>query len=274
MKDADPLQGLTAEAGLHMLKDEWCQKSYIGAQSEYLTKNLKRAIEVTFEKAPSRTSGFQLDRPLTEQIDDKSRERLWERSLLQHWSSKGAYSVPECWHRLIAFQVPLTHSGHEEDGWGEIDLLGVNKRGGPVVVELKKDPPPVDGGRTGQSESPMRMILEGWAYAIALKKAWPHLVTEFENQVSRLDEHLLVPRELLSVPIVGAAPAAYWIDWLPVADKGRSGVSLSDWRLFSALLEAMSHNGFPVSFLSIRGDAGNPHSLAAQPLKNFPLLEV
>ena len=43
----DPLYGLTASAGFHVLKDRWTQKSHFGIQSQHLTENFATAIAAT-----------------------------------------------------------------------------------------------------------------------------------------------------------------------------------------------------------------------------------
>lgn len=273
MSNEAALYGLTYEVGLHVLKDEWCQKSYIGAQSRYLTKHLADVIAATHSVAPERKRDFNLNGSPTGNIAPTSRERIWERSIFLKWERNDAYSIPGCWHRTVSFQVPL-RSVQTDASWGDVDLLGVAKTGIPVVIELKKDPHPHNGGQTENSESPMRMVLQGVAYAIAIKKSWPHMREEFATRVTQIvgDPFPPPPDVLTTVPIVAAAPAAFWIDWLPVTGKGRSEIMTQDWEDFSKLLNALKSAGFPVSFLSISGDANEPETLAAQPLTNFPLI--
>ena len=72
------------------------------------------------------------------------------------------------------------------------------------------------------------------------------------------------------ISLVCVAPASFWIDWLPVTEKG-SQVSANAWDEFRRLLKAFEKEHLPVSFVSISGDAAIPGSLAAQPLSNFPI---
>jgi len=177
---------------------------------------------------------------------------------------------------LISFQVPLFDK-QEKASWGYIDLLGVILKGTPVVVELKKEPATNPVGGTKASESPLRMVLEAAAYAIALRKNWGRFRPEFVQRLKTLelpDSTIAgVPQELSTVRLVGLAPASYWIDWLPVTAKGLK-VTPDAWRAFADLLAKFDQAGLPVSFASLSGDIESPESLAAQPLERFPLISA
>ena len=117
------------------------------------------------------------------------------------------------------------------------------------------------------------MVLEAAAYAIALQKNWKQFREELVAHMQTLDMDASswgsLPNDLTSTRLVGAAPAAYWIDWLPVTEKG-SRVDSNDWLRFQGLLEKFKTAGMQVSFVSISGDIDVPGSLAGQPLPNFP----
>ena len=267
---ADPLYELTAAAGFHVLKDRWTQKSHFGVQSQHLADNLKEAIKATKKAVPRRKGSFNLRRECSEKIDKTERERRWEASIYQRWSKPEPSPVKECWDRVIAFQVPLFAS-QKKAGWGYIDLMGIIGGTTPVVIELKKDPRSVAFGGTNNSESPLRMVLEAAAYAVALRVNWENVSQEFKSRLNELDLPAdQVPDSLAKVRLVGVAPASYWIDWLPVTAKGRR-VKSKTWGSFSSLLTALSNEGYPTSFLSLSGDLDAPDTLAAQPLKVFPL---
>lgn len=271
-----PFYGCSAKDGLHVLKDKWAQKKYLQQQSEHLLAGFDTALNVTLEHAPQREQPFQLGRSATRGIDPSERERTWERTTFLRWSTIGLSPVNRCWDRLIAFQVPLFES-QEKASWGYIDLLGVLSNGIPSVVELKKEPGTTSAGGTGSSESPLRMILEAAAYALALRKNWGRFRDEFVQRLDTLEVSestvVGVPRELREVRLVGAAPASYWIDWLPVTAKGLS-VTADAWRAFAQLLHRFEEAGLPVSFASLSGDISTPESLAAQPLERFPLVSA
>jgi hypothetical protein len=270
---SDPLYGRSWQDGLHVLKEEWGQKLHLREQSEHLAESLPKAIEVTEAKCPRRMEGFQLERAETLEIDSTERERRWERSILLRWNASGLSPVEDCWHRLVAFQVPLFDS-QEKEGWGYIDLLGVLGDGTPVVVEAKKEPRTKASGGTDNSESPLRMVLEAASYAVCLRCNWATFRPEFVRRLRELgvEERVAdsVPEQLKTVRIVGTAPAAYWIDWLPVTAKGRT-VEDAAWQAFERLLGSLKKAGLLASFVSISGDVDVPGSLAAQPLKRFPI---
>jgi hypothetical protein len=168
--------------------------------------------------------------------------------------------------------VPLFER-QEKRSWGYIDLLGIRKHKELCVIELKKEPAARRSGGTNASESPLRMVLEAAAYATALKENWPR----FRKELIDCLESLSIPTDKLPdeddqpvVRLVGAAPASYWIDWLPVTEKGRT-VKQADWGHFRDLLKRFEKENMPVSFVSISGDISNPGGLAAQPLTQFPL---
>ena len=270
-----PYYGKQPEDGLHILKNTWRQKQYLRQQSECLAGCLAKAIKTTYDAAPVRTQGYALDRGETLEIDATERERLWERSIFRRWSQVGLSPVGNSWDRLIAFQVPLFDC-QEKAHWGYIDLLGICFNGVPSVVELKREPATSPAGITMSSETPLRMVLEAGAYAVALRRNWETFRREFIPRLKHLqlpDATIdRVPSSLEEVRLVCVAPASFWIDWLPVTEKGKQ-VSADAWKEFSTLLRAFEKALLPVSFVSISGDACIPGSLAAQPLSNFPGLQ-
>lgn len=194
--------------------------------------------------------------------------------MLRRWNQPGMWPIPGGWERLVAFQVPL-FSQQQMEQWGYIDLLGVNAGGLPVVVELKKSPDAETDGKSGSSETPLRMVLEAAAYAVALRKNWPRFRLEWINHLTLLglsDEVLSgIPALLETVPLVAAAPASFWIDWLPVTEKGRT-VTRETWLSFQSLLTKLEAAKLPVKFVSISGHDQDEPGLAVQPLVGFPLM--
>lgn len=278
--------GHAPHEGIHVLKDN-LNKSHFGLQSQTLCENdsLKLAILATSKAAPRRSRRgreegdhvYQLNRGVSVSIDPTERERLWERAAFIRWSTKKTSPLAPCWSQLVAFQVPL-FVGAKKDGWGYIDLLGILNDGTVSVVELKKEPKTTQSGGTESSESPLRMVLESMAYAIAIREDWAHFRKEL---VSRL-EVLSVGKKLIdkipvSLPakirLVGVAPAAYWLDWLPLTDKGHR-VTAEDWAWFLRLLNEVENAGYPTSFLSLSGEPSNPESLAAQRLNLARIIPV
>ena len=267
-----PYYGCEPSDGLHVLKDHWGQKRYLEPQAMRLSQELNLAIETTLSAAPEGRQDYRLERETPEKIDQTEQERRLEAAMMKRWNAPEMSLIAGAWDRLIAFQVPL-FAKQQKRSWGYIDLLGVNGDGLPVVVELKRSPVAKPNGQTTHSESPLRMILEAAAYAVALRKNWAPFREQWITRLTGLavspDVLKRVPEKLETVPLVAAAPADYWIGWLPVSGKGQR-VTPQAWREFATLLSELNEHSLPVSFVSISGHAGAPETLAAEPLEHFP----
>jgi hypothetical protein len=265
----DPLYGLTAAAGLHVLKDCWGQKAYLEQQCSELAANLVTAVNTTTppERELPYFGGVRDDREV------QLGESQWERALWK-WArkSEGAALIG-CWHKIVAYQVPL-FAKQKKEGWGYIDLLGIDTDGTPAVLELKKEPARDADKRTKNSETPLRMVLEAAAYAVALRHNWKNFRPQFVESLQKmgLDPAFIskLPSELTTVRLLGVAPAEYWSDWLPVTAKGMT-VTPAAWDAFRRLLDALHNEQLPTAFVSIYGDPKRPASLKARCLKCFPL---
>lgn len=271
----DPLCGHQPAEGLHVLKNEWNRKKFLGQQSLALVENgaLAVAIEATFAAAPERRQGFPLDRDVRKDIHASQEERRLESAMMRRWGKAGMWPIPNAWTRLVACQVPLFDQ-QKKAKWGYIDLLGVAKNGLPVVVELKKAPKALSDGKTDDTaDTPLRMVLEAAAYAIALRKNWDRFRPSWIARLQELEipDQVIdqVPLRLSKVPLVAAAPASFWIDWLRVTNKGLT-VTVETWESFQKLLSEFSRAQLPVSFVSISGHDQNVDGLAVQPLVGFP----
>ncbi|SFJ58482.1 hypothetical protein [Planctomicrobium piriforme] len=270
----DPFYGHQPSVGLHILKDAWCQKAYLGVQSRRLAEpgELSNAIAATFAAAPVRHQGYRLERSPAEAIHVSEQERRLEAALLQRWGSPGMWPTSGGWGRLVACQVPLFDQAVRA-GWGYIDLLGVTAEGLPAVVELKKAPTALADGQTAATETPFRMVLEAAAYAVALRRNWeifrPEWIARL-NTIGLPDSVIAqVPLKLERVPLVAVAPASFWIDWLPVTAKGQT-VTDETWESFRLLMSEFEKENLPVSFFSVSGHDLDPDGLAIQPLIGFP----
>lgn len=265
-----PFYDHTPESGLHLLKDKWGQKKHLNEQADWIARELDVAITATFDAAPVRRQSFALSRPATADISESKEESLLEAAMLARWNQPGLWEIPSGWNRLVAFQVPL-FSERAKKSWGYIDLVGVNAEALPVVVELKKSSKANADGRTGTPESPLRMVLEAAAYAISLRKNWDRFGAEWRARLQEIDVPneviQLVPTELTKVPLVAAAPASFWMEWLPYTSTGRS---MKKWDGFRELLCQLERAELPVQFLSISGDYSRPNGLAVQPLDHLP----
>lgn len=256
----DPLYGRTYKDGLQVLKNEWCQKAYFGLQSVHLIEHFEGAEKSTRRLAPKRKGGFNLGR--TPNTNVVLREALWERAMFERWCNQLS-PMKGVWDSLVAYQVPL-FADNTADNWGYIDALGINSEGVLSIVELKKEPKASDAGGTTTSESPLRMLLEAASYAIAVQENWEVFRPELEVRLEQLQQPIDLP-EKPAFQLVGVAPAAYWIDWLPLTAKGKT-VERQTWESFFSLVDKFKDEGFPISFVSLSGDPNNPKTLAAQPL--------
>jgi hypothetical protein len=238
------------------------------------------AIDATYRAAHERTQeqGFRLDRVIPEEheIDQSEEERRLEASMMWRWAGTDMWPIPGAWRRLVACQVPLFNQ-QERQGWGYIDLLGVSPHGLPVVVELKRSPRVRADGSTDSSETPLKMLLQASAYAVSLRKNWNTgcFRKEWVARLEQLGEPAAliqrIPEHLTTVPLVAAAPAAFWLDWLPVTQRGCED-HVEAWQSFGALLAAFEKADLPASFVSISGHSENVGSLGVQPLVRFPLV--
>lgn len=264
-----------SKIGFHRLKDVLKQKSYLESHCIDLVKDgiFDSLLKITQEDSPKRSGkqkSYRLTRGVTQEISLTKRESLWERAALVKFGRAGKQSeVSDCWDRLIAFQVPLFAS-EQKNGWGYVDLLGYSNDGTISIIELKKE-------STGQSpETPLRIVLEALAYAIALKTDWVGFRKQLVKHLEALDiskaEIDKIPRNTNKVKIrlVGVAPASYWLDWIPVSSKGVHGLDVNTWRAFSKFLSKLRDNKFPVSFASLSGSPEMPETLSAQTLTHFP----
>jgi len=159
------------------------------------------------------------------------------------------------WYRLCAYQVP-TYNKRAKDGWGPIDLLGCRVDGTPVVIELKQG---------DSTETPLRMVLEALAYAIAVRENWPIIQRELTKLLED-NKRITFPNDLTKVHLVAAAPDCFWKNCLGGLPKE---LKISTSQSFRKLLDALKDLNYPVSFVSISGDYTDPPKLAAS-IINFP----
>lgn len=257
---------------LHRLKDLCEQKSYLEQDSKMIAGNLPEILKITEGAVQRNRENFRLDRldrQTTTRISENQEERRWEMELFLRWGERNR-QISGVWDHLVAFQVPLFDQ-KQKDGWGYIDLMGINSSGVPVIVELKRSPCASKRGVTQESETPLRMVLEAAAYAVAVRKNWKQIREQIRIRLEERDiDKPNLPDSIADkdLPLVAIAPAAFWMDWLPVTGKGRS-LSRESWVSFQGLLNKLSEHHYPVKFLSISGSYLAPR-VARHPTAAIP----
>ena len=144
-------------------------------------------------------------------------------------------------------------------GWRNVDLLGVSEWFTPVVLELK------DGDA---ADTILRMVLEGVAYAIALRKAWNagngdlygewdrSVMQKYRNHVREDIRLPSCPGRLHTVRVVGIAPTEFWNKRACTENATRTPCKVfpNAWRPLAQLLRAFGERGFPVTFAAFDVD--------------------
>ena len=199
--------------GLHILKDKWCQKSYIKAHCDELLKPgvLRSAIEKTRNSAPQRSlkQGFLIpDEARTPIHLISSGTERWMEAQLYKLCDISDCNAAKCslWRGICARQVPI-YEAAVKGGWGEIDLLAVANGGHPIVIELKLH-------KAGNSEAPQRPLFEGAAYAVALKKSWNSFWPQWDSVLTGIEFNSQEVCKAQQVDVILLAPDAYWDYWL------------------------------------------------------------
>lgn len=252
---------------LHLLKEDF-RKRYAAGQCDALRAGLDSAIAATEAAAPVRTRKY--FRELSSQ-DLKPRapahpEARWEEALYHQWKGGNCDGVPDAWKRIVHYQVMLRDENAKDAGWGEVDLLGMSNEGVPVVIELK--------GPTA-SDTPASMLVQAAAYAIALRKAWrcaPLFRKEWNETTREYGLGLDSEFDPRCWPLVCAAPAEYWVNWVGDSAKARR-VSEEDRAALRQLVSAFSERGLPATFVKLTAtgcdNEGRPTGIRAEVIQPF-----
>jgi Holliday junction resolvase-like predicted endonuclease len=175
-------------------------------------------------------------------------EKHWEEACYHKWSGESvglALSIP--FRKTVNYQVLLRNT-NEDKGWGEIDLLAASADDLPVVIELKSK----------ISEYLLRAVVEGLAYAVAIKKAWSQ-----SNLRLQWQERLALANpigKLDTVAVVVAAPTSCWARWKGDAgQKDAFRVQKEALQTIDGLRMKLIEHGYPVTFVEILG--GEPSDI-------------
>lgn len=237
---------------LHRLKDspDVCSKKRMASAAESIVENLEVILEATRHAVHrrARSQGFQLSAAGTRLSPSQlgvskarpgelrpSEETFLEFAVLDAYRERRSGSdMP--WDVLVGRQIPLM-AKRASEGWGSIDLLGLDSSGRPVVVELKKANSP---------ETPLRALLEAAAYAVSVESNWAVLSEEIRR--TGPDNH---PAESpRPVGIVVAAPDRYWRDWDRWSATGR-GVPAGTRACIQDTAVALAQAGIPSAFVEL-----------------------
>jgi hypothetical protein len=157
---------MPCSTSLHKWKDEIRGLLEMERQCRRLLECLPEAVRATEEAAPCGKIGphplVREPRPHLANPKERWRECHWEEALWRKYGQDNSAAVPGLWARVLSYQIMLRNT-NDDKGWGEIDLLAVTETGFPTIIELKGDT---------CRESPLRLLVEGCAYAIAVKKCW------------------------------------------------------------------------------------------------------
>lgn len=245
-----------AAMGFHGLKDLLTTREYLREHCEFVASCVHEAAWATRGAAylcRRSAAGLRyLGLKRKEGAKLVHEEVRYERAMFQKWSS--CNGVPElCWHRVIDFQVPVSDRKPSLLGLKAIDLLAVDIKGLPVVLELK-----IVRGQTG-ADSPLRAILEAASYACVLQADWLHFREELEGATRTLGMGTPLPATLDQVSLAVVASPEYWRFW---NKEARSSVIKAK-PAFRRVVDAFQREGFPISFVSVEGDVTKPENLTA-----------
>ena len=242
-----PYKAIDCRLGLHRIQKFVNQLSYMEQHSAELLKHLNVILEVTYAMSPKRSTPYALNRVEVTRPHEKNRELLLEKAIWRQWrwDESRAPTRPQeyfvenhCTH-IQTCQMPLQNSRVDES-WGRIDLIGVSLERTPVVFELKRET---------ASDTPLRMLVEGLAYAVAVRRAWNEgrLREQWLQHLVPTQNAEEIPVTLLTVPIVGIAPTEFWNR--RTGNRGPNRVKEAAWLPFNELCEACKQRGFPITFL-------------------------
>jgi len=252
---------INCHSGLHQIQESVSQFTYMGQHSTSIFENLNSILEITYERAPLREHSngqtYQLDRQGNDNIDIGNRERRLEAALWQYGYRNPIKLADTVDAYTLSYQMPLRGS-HGDAQWGMVDVIGACRNGLPIVFELKQD---------NAADSPLRVVIEGAAYAVAVRKAWNtpacNLRSEWQASLQSrgiLDTADTLPKCLQEVPIVAVASHSYWERKIARNEPRQNGqVRSGAWKPFKDLCQKLGKRGFPVYFLSIKhADLANP----------------
>jgi hypothetical protein len=246
------------EIGFHGLKELFTTREYLREYCEFLAPAVSVAARATKGAAASclRSSkklaylGLERDgdAPLVHP------EVQFERAMFERWKSQDA-SPESGWHRILDYQIPVKDRRKSVLGLKAIDLLGIDRLGLPVIIELKI----VRQGRQKGADTPLHALLEAASYACVLQADWPCFKAELSVRLRLAGIEEALPERLNKVALVVAGPPEYWAFW---NYEARSSVVEAK-AGFRAVVDVFHAEGYPVHFTSVEGSVSEPESMSA-----------
>lgn len=234
---------------LHEIIASVRQLSFMKLHSKALLDTLNVMLEITYARAPvgrqAKHQTYELQR--TEKSDPAVRERLLEKLIWKGWSFQavaehGQPFLNGVCRFIQTYQMPLQGT-RKDTRWGKIDLVGATPDALPVVIELKQE---------DATDTPLRMLAEGLAYACAVRKAWNEggLRAEWATAMKKNGLHQEPEKVLAQVPVILLAPVDFWMRAVGTAGKRTSGKVREDaWPVFLELVRQCEVHGFPIHFV-------------------------
>jgi hypothetical protein len=242
---------------LHEIIASVRQLSYMKQHSNALLDTLNVKLEITYARAPvgrqAKRQTYELQR--AEKPDPVVRERLLEKLIWRGWRfhavvEHGQPFLNGVCRFIQTYQMPLQES-RKDTHWGKIDLIGATTDSLPVVIELKQE---------AATDTPLRMLVEGLAYACAVRKAWNEgwLRTEWAVAMKQNGLYQEPEKVLVKVPVILLAPMDFWKRAMGITGKRTSGKVREDaWPVFLELVRKCAVHGFPISFVQFEIDRAN-----------------
>jgi hypothetical protein len=249
---------MQCNTSLHKWKDEILgDPKETAQQCRRLLECLPKAVLATKQAAPHGNKGphplLRKPRPKLENPQKEWQECHWEEALWRKYGQDNSVVVPGLWARILSYQVMLRNT-NDDKGWGEIDLLAVAESGLPTIIELKRDT---------SKESPLRLLVQGCAYAIAVKECWDVFGPTFASRIAtmKFPPHRSEPK---NIPILCLAPSQYWAQCFQIDDLKPA------WPIFHQLITALAELGFPVTFAAVhhqgKDELGLPNIVGVLPV--------
>ncbi|MDF1658756.1 MAG: hypothetical protein P1U58_14170 [Verrucomicrobiales bacterium] len=162
------------------------------------------------------------------------KEARAERGIVKHYAVEGnSIPLPNCANlvSIDSYQVPLQPHGAKKKTLAAIDLMGATGDGLPAIIELKT------GTGWGGVNGLFHSILEGVAYALTIRYAWPFFQSEWRAEIrndapERIEES--------DTPVIVMADDAF-------INQRREYLDTA-WPVMSDWMSHLSEHHLPISF--------------------------